>query len=211
MIVVTLALSLFALGACNKQKVEEKSNVSRSTFAYFAGEGEQFAVTIEKGKRERQFIADGKAVDVRDFCELTVTPLKTNDFEKIDFEICGGEESYRASVQSSEFGSYIMDVDLTFDPTSIKLTAGETVEEIELADVLDGALTSNDVIKIAKDAFDDKLQAELEDGKPEREIYVKLISGDRATYYYYVSLIGEGVDYYAALVNPNTGEIISKK
>jgi len=96
-------------------------------------------------------------------------------------------------------------------PTSIALTAGSDVSEIELKNVLEGALTSADIINLAKDAFKEKIELESADGKPQREIYVKLISGDRKNYYYYVSFIGDGVDYWAMLLDPKTGDIISKK
>ena len=63
----------------------------------------------------------------------------------------------------------------------------------------------------ARKEFADRIAAESADGKPSREIYVKLISGDRATYYYYVSFIGEGIDYWALLLDPATGNVVSKK
>lgn len=41
--------------------------MSRLTEAYYAGESDLFAVTIEKGRREKRFVADGIARDVCDF------------------------------------------------------------------------------------------------------------------------------------------------
>ena len=93
----------------------------------------------------------------------------------------------------------------------MSVTANGTTEEIQLADVLAGKLSSSDVVNIARKEFADRIAAESADGKPSREIYVKLISGDRETYYYYVSFIGEGVDYWAMLVDPATGDVVSKK
>ena len=80
-----------------------------------------------------------------------------------------------------------------------------------MSSVLDGAITADDVINIAKTEFKDKLDAEYAQGKPEREIYLKLITADRTSYYYYVSFIGDGVDYWAMLVEPKTGAIITQK
>ena len=55
------------------------------------------------------------------------------------------------------------------------------------------------------------INAEEAEGKAAREIYVKLITGDRETYYFYVSFIGEGTDYWAALINPADGTVVSEK
>ena len=72
--------SIFSFCACNKKADGDvKDNVSRLTEAYYAGESDLFAVTIEKGRREKSFVADGIARDVCDFQEITVTPLKSND------------------------------------------------------------------------------------------------------------------------------------
>ena len=85
------------------------------------------------------------------------------------------------------------------------------IDEIDLSSVLEGALTADQVIDIAKQEFKDKIDAEYAQGKADREIYVKLITADRTTYYYYVSFIGDGVDYWAMLADVKTGEVISKK
>ena len=71
-------------------------------------------------------------------------------------------------------------------------------------------MTPEDVINIAKNEFKETLDKEATTGK-EREIYLKIITGDRENYYYYVSFIGDGVDYLAVLIDPKTGKIVSKK
>ena len=91
------------------------------------------------------------------------------------------------------------------------MTAGKEQSEIDLSSVLEGALTSQDVINIAKKEFKEKIDAEYSEGKADREIYVKLITADRTNYYYYVSFIGDGTDYWAMLVDIKTGAIVSKK
>lgn len=206
-------LCVLALTACNNNKTDEpKNNISRQTDEYYAGESELFAVSIENGKRERAFIADGVATDVSDFCELIIVPLKTNDYETISYVIFGENESKLiGEIKHSDMGGFTTSITLDFTPKTITVTAGSDVSEIELADVLDGALSSNDVINIAKDALKDKLDEEYSQGKADREIYVKLITADRTNYYYYVSFIGDGVDYWAMLIDIKSGEIVSRK
>lgn len=200
------------LVACNRQSGEkDNGNISRRTDAFFAGESEQFAVSVERGRREKTFIADGKATDVNDFAQITIVPLVKNEYESINFVLAGASSTLSGSVSCSDYGEFSTEISLDFAPVSVTVTAGEETSEIELVNVLDGALTADDVINIAKDTFKDRIDKESAEGKTQREIYVKLITGDRENYYYYVSFIGDGVDYWAVLVDPKTGDIVSKK
>ncbi len=200
------------LVACNRQGGEkDNGNISRRTDAFFAGESEQFAVSVERGRREKTFIADGKATDVNDFAQITIVPLVKNEYESINFVLAGASSTLSGSVDGSDYGEFSAEIGLDFAPVSVTVTAGEETSEIELANVLEGALTADDVINIAKDTFKDRMDKESADGKTQREIYVKLITGDRENYYYYVSFIGDGVDYWAVLIDPKTGDIVSKK
>lgn len=211
--IAVLICTLGVLVACgNKNKGTTPSdNISRRTDAYFAGECELFAVSVEQGKREKTFIADGKATDVIDFCQITIIPLKSNDYETVNYIVTGGENTLSGDIATSEFGEYFTLIELGFTPEKVTVTAGSDTGEIQLKNMLEGALSSTDAVNIAKEAFKDKIAQEAADGKAEREIYVKLITGDRTNYYYYVSFIGDGVDYWAMLIDPKTGDIVSKR
>ena len=211
--ILILTSALCALVACGQKSDGEKTNdnISRRTDAYFAGESETFAVSVEKGRREKTFIADGKTVDVVDFCCITVTPLKSNDYKSVSFVIKADDKTLSGEIATSDFGEFSTDITLDFNPKTVTVTAGEEVCDIEMSNILEGALSSLDAVNVAKDAFKDKIAKEHEDGKAEREIYVKLITGDRVNYYYYVSFIGDGLDYWAMLIDPKTGDIISKR
>lgn len=207
-----IVCALVGLSACNKKGgATSNENISRQTDAYYAGESDRFAVTIEVGRREKNFIADGKATDVCDFVELIIVPLKKNECDKLSYVIAGQDATLSGEIASSNYGEFVTAVQLDFVPTTVSVTAGEDSDEIEMCNILEGALSSLDVINIAKTEFKDRIDAESAQGKNEREIYVKIISGDRTNYYYYVSFIGEGVDYWAMLVDIKTGDIVSKK
>lgn len=210
--ILVLLCTLACFVACNKTKKQEQSdNVSRRTDAYYAGESELFSVSVEKGRRERNFVADGTATDVIDFCEINIQPLKSNDYEKIAYVLSGEGSTLSGELTGGNFGEFTASITLDFVPNKIVVTAGENKSEIDLCSVLDGALTSSDVINIAKNELKDKIAAENSEGKPDREIYVKLITADRTNYYYYVSFIGEGTDYWAMLVDIKSGSIVSRK
>ena len=204
--------SLLALCACNKKGNEDvKDNVSRLTEAYYAGESELFAVSIETGIREKNFIADGVAKDVCDFQEIIITPLKSNDFQVVSYMICADDKTLSGEIKCGKSGEFVDSIALDFVPKTISVTAGDVKSDVELNSILEGKLSAIDVINIAKDALKDRIDKEYSEGKAEREIYVKLITADRESYYYYVSFIGDGVDYWAMLVDPASGNIISQK
>lgn len=208
--IFVLCLTLFV--ACNKKAVEEKSSICRSVDCVYIGESEAFALSVECGSREKVFIADGVATDVLPFAELSVTPLVAHDYTTMDFVINGEGATLSGSLTADNFGEFRQELSLEFKPLSVTLKIGETSQTIDVQNVLEGKLTSADVINIAKTEFAERISADTaENGELKREIYVKLISGDRENFYYYVSFIGEGVDYWALLINPETGEVVSKK
>ena len=200
------------LCACNMiEEPQEESNISRQVLAFYAGENEDFAVSIEFLKREKNFIADGKATDVVHVAEINITPLKVHDNNEYCFAITNGTDTLSGKIKGNQFGEYCMDWNLDFVPTSITIGEGEDAQSISLVNVVDGKLTPADVVNIAEKEFAERIASAKERGQYNREIYVKLITGDRQHYYYYVSYIGEGVDYWALLLDPETGAVVSKK
>ncbi len=210
--IIVVIVCLASLVACTKDEQNENENfISRQTDTYYAGENAQFAVSVEVGKREKNFVADGKCVDVEDFVQIEIVPLVKNEYESINYVLSGEDATYSGELVVSSNGEWTAVIDVAFAPSSVSITAGVDSAEITLSNVLDGCLSAQEVQNIAKDAFKERIDKETALGKGDREVYIKLISGDRKTYYYYVSFIGEGVDYWAMLVNPQSGEIVTKK
>jgi hypothetical protein len=201
------------LTACNKKTAEEKSNISRTVSSFYVGESENYAVQVEFGKREAMFVADGKATDVNDFCELTVQPLKVNNGEPMTFTVNAEGQTLGGELAQDPLGEYKSAIALEFAPASLTLTHGETSETIDLQDILADKLTSEDVINIAKEQFADNIASATADGgKLNREIYVKIIPGRaRENYYYFVAFIGEDVNYWALLIDPASGAVLSSR
>ena len=92
-IVLLVSCTAALLAACDNKTGAEASDVSRSVSALYTGGGEDFVVSIEQGRREDPFIADGKVSEVKDFVELTVTPLSVNTYEEIAYVISDGAEN----------------------------------------------------------------------------------------------------------------------
>lgn len=216
LLILTVILCIGAmcacLVACNKTDVDDKNdNICRMTEQFYAGESDMFYVSIEEGRREATFIADGVARDVGDFTELCILPLKSNSYGVLTYTISNETSTFSGEVQAGRHGEFVTSIALDFIPTKIIVSVDDVEDEIELSSVLEGALSGEEVVEIAKKELQSAIDKEYEEGKPEREIYLKLITADRTTYFYYVSFIGEGVDYWAMLINPQTGEIVSRK
>ena len=213
-IILVFALILVTAAACNRQGTEEPSYISGTVTSYYVGEDDSFAVVLESGEREDPFIADGRASGAKPFTELSVTPLVAGEYDEISYTVYGGEgdaESVTGKLPAGKFGEFKAETKFDFIPSKISLTAGDKTAEIELRDVLAGALTASDAINVAKELFAERIAEEESAGKTPREIYVKLITGDRETYYFYVSFIGEGTDYWAALIDPSDGRVVSER
>ncbi len=202
---------LLLLAACNGGKKQDQpaSDISRITTRYLAGESELFAVSLESGMREKAFIADGKVTDVAPFVELKIIPLKAADAEGLDFVLASNGATLSGKIDKGTNGEFKTALDLTFVPDKISVTMGEQSSEIDLCNVLEGAISADQAISVARETFKDKLESETAEGKT-REVYLKLITGDRENYYYYVSFIGDGVNYLAALISLD-GNIVSKR
>ncbi len=201
---------MLLLAACNGDKKDQPaSDISRVTTSYLAGESELFAVSLESGMREKAFIADGKVTDVAPFVELKITPLKAADAEGVDFVLASSDATLSGKIDKGTNGEFKTALDLTFVPDKITVTMGEQSSEIDLCNVLEGAISADQAISIARETFKDKLESEAAEGKT-REVYLKLITGDRENYYYYVSFIGDGVNYLATLISLD-GNVVSKR
>lgn len=213
-IVLVICAAAAALAACNKAEETAPSDISRSVTSLYIADGDDFAVTVETGICEQPFIADGKVGETAEFATVTVTPLITLGAEELTFTLTGGGETpatLTGTLTSGGFGDFKGDIALSFVPEKVSVTADGKTFEATLTDVTAGKLSSADAVNIARELFAERIEDERAAGAPSREIYVKLVTGDREHFYYYVSFIGEGTDYWSVLVEPAGGAILSKR
>ena len=229
MIVIALLLTLFCLvafGACNKtiEQPEERQGLQKNVSTYhdavYVGANEDFGVTLFTGECEKLIVVDGKVGELTPFATLTVTPLTSSLFNNTYTYVLVGANGERTGelikdVIGATFSAELTDIKDLGAVTAVKVVAQGILEsEIALANKLDGALTWKDVLKIAEEAFSEEIKAETDTGNLEREIYIKLVNAmadEDAPYYYYVSFINSPTDYWALLIDPETGAVISKK
>jgi Peptidase propeptide and YPEB domain. len=220
--VMLLVLSVFGFCACKKEdkSLDLKSNVSFAHTEYYSGENELFHVSVTSGIKENPYIADGVQNGTVDFLEICVVPQKTELSDKtfsytLYYE--GGEVSgeltrdnvkhaYKASVDVGDNRDKLIKLTIAYD---------DVISEIELTDRLADAISWEQALDMAKTALAAEIEGNLSDeGKLPREICVKFIRDSRnpsSDYFWYVSFVSSEGGYWAVLLEPRTGEVISKK
>ena len=222
-LVLILSLSLFT--ACKaKEKAEQKSTLEKRVSTYhdavYVGSNDDFTASFITGESEKLIVIDGEAGELAPFATLTVTPLSAGLFNNTYTYLLKGENGERSGdlvkdVVGAAFFAEVENAKEIGKITSLVIHAQELYEsELPLSDKLEGALTWKEILAVAEKEFAENIKQESDTGNLSREIYIKLVnalSDDDAPYYYYVSFIKSPSDYWALLLNPMTGEVISKK
>lgn len=227
-IILILVVTIFAAGlvfglsACRKKKaadIDITENVSYAETHRYTGADEDFRVSVTSGIREKLFIADGKAQEVAPFTQITLIPLKANLSDKkysfvLNYEGGNVEGEFSRDVVTHNFTATLDGENIKDKIKSIVIRYDDKENEIMLENALNGKIDYCKVLDIAKTEFRDEIGANTTDGVLNREIVIKLIRDRRnpdSPYYWYISFIASDNSYWALLVNPETGEVVSKK
>lgn len=222
-ILLVTALALFA--ACGgKGKTEGKTGLEKRVSTYhdavFVGANEDFGVSFITGEAEKLIVIDGEVGETAPFATLTVTPLSSALFNNTYTYLLKGETGEKTGelvkdVIGASFSAEVPAAEEIGKVLSLTVIAEGILEsEVTLANKLEGALTWREILAVAEKELAEVITAESDTGNLQREIYIKLVnalSDSDAPYYYYVSFIKSPSDYWALLLDPMTGEVISKK
>ena len=222
-VILILALTLCLFACKNKDQTEEKSalekRVSTCHDAVYVGSNEDFQADFVVGEKEKLIVIDGEVGELVPFATLTVTPLSASLYNNTYTYLLKGESGEKTGdlVKDVVGAAFSAEVEGSGEIGKILavsvLCEGILESEITLANKMEGTLSRKEILAIAEKEFHDAMIAESDTGNLEREIYIKLVNAlsSDAPYYYYVSFIKSPSDYWALLLEPTTGEIISKK
>lgn len=221
--ITIILIAVFAVGfsACNKKgsSIDLSANISYAETHKYVGEDENFKVSVTAGIREQMFIADGVATNVAEFATVSVMPQKSDLLTKeytYALTADGGEFSgtlerdpvthaFVASVELSNLKDSLQNLKIYYDSNEV---------EIPLENKMTGKISYMQALDIAITEFRQLIDANLTDNVLPREIIVKLIRDKRnpdSPYFWYVSFIAADSNYWAILLDPVSGEVVTKK
>lgn len=220
---IVLSLCLFV--ACKETPSEpEKQGLERfvSTYheAVYVGSNEDFGVSFVTGEAEKLIVIDGKVGEIAPFATLTVTPLSAGLFNNTYTYVLKGESGEKTGdlakdVIGATFSAEVAGAGEIGKVLSVAVVSDGILDsEITLVNKQEGCLTWREALAVAEKALSEEITAESDTGELPREIYVKLVNAladSDAPYYYYVSFMKSPSDYWALLLDPVSGEIVSKK
>ncbi len=224
-IVIALILVLtLSFAACKKETQEEEKSalekrVSTCHDAVYVGANDDFSADFILGEKEKLIEIDGEVGELVPFATLTVTPRAASLYNNTYTYTLKGETGEKTGdltkdVVGAAFTAEVAEAKSIGKIRSVTIACeGLVNSEVTFIDKMEGTLPRKEILAIAERELHDAITAESDTGNLEREIYVKLVnalSGD-APYYYYVSFIKSPSDYWALLLDPTTGEVISKK
>lgn len=218
--ILVVVLLMVSLIGCNNDPIEQTlDNISYIQTALYTGQSLNFTVTVSKGRSEQMFIADGKAGELNEFNTLTVTPLNIDLLNNnYTYKLIGESGELEGALTKDSFGaSYtaeIAELDSIGTLNSIKILAVSIEDEICLVNKLADMMDAMEALGIAKSSLEEQIVSETVDNELQREIYIKFINDAKnptSPYYWYVAYIASPTDYWTVLIDPTTGEVVSKK
>ena len=223
LVIICILCLVLSISACKKTvPVNLEDNISYLETHLYFGESTKFSVSITMGKKENVFIADGASSDLVEFATLRVTPLKMELFDnEYTFSLTGENGEMNGALEKDIFGvsfSYeLTDIATIGELMNITVIYGESEDcrdTIELTNMLKDMLDWEDVLEIAKVEFADMIASEMVEGNFPREIHIKYLNNrtlEDSPYYWYISFISTTSDYWALLLEPMSGAVVSKK
>lgn len=201
----------------NLQKLENQ--VSTMQTQLFVGVNENFNASIITCKQEETFIADGKVGKLKTETVMTIQPKNTETLnKKVDFMLVGEKASLEGKLTKDKIGielcANIENIETLGKIVKVTLTYDGKAQDVVLKNRLDGMITPTAALKSAYGKFKTEIDTLMESKKFEKEVYIKVVEdkqvgGDNC--YWFVSFIENSDEYWSALIDIKTGEVLNSK
>lgn len=219
-VILAIIVVLCCFGGCDSRTEDDLSKcVNYYQTHLYTAETENFRISLSCGMKEESYIIDNIVGDMVPFALLTLTPLSVDFFSKdYAYKLTGKdgncEGAFTKDVFGSAFSADIADASALGDIASIIVSTDGGEYSLELSNRMTDKLTYLQVLDIAKTEFANELAAETAGEGFEREICIKFINdshNSESPYYWYIAFCQSVDDYWAMLVEPTTGKVITKK
>ena len=220
--IAILAVIIVACVGCvkdqktNLEKLSERASYMQN--ALYTASDDNFDVSLSVITQEEHFIADGKTDKVMEICTLTLAPHNADTLSNTyEYTIKGSKSSATGNISKNKLGinlaCKIENVSDLGDIESLTLTLGEDNLEYTLANLCPEECNGENALEIAYTHYQEKIDAALANNSFDRECYVKLLTQteEEGKYYWYVSFIKDKGDYWSAIVDPQTKEVVNAR
>ncbi len=210
-----MVLAFLGLVGCNAQtqKIEDRISVIEENV--FWGMTENFFVEVVEGKKEKNFVADGKNIEVTNCFELRVTPI-VQGIEKINVSFLNGTEPKTFELKEKAQQNYFDFVafEVIEMPSEVVIEANSKIETAKMQNILQDKISAQKSIEIAKKLHQERLKEKGENFDESKYEIVCKIARDRngigGNFFWYVSMIGEN-SMWSALINCENGSLVAEK
>ncbi len=219
--IAILAIIVVACVGCGERKTNLEKLCERTSYmqnALYTANDDNFDVALSVITQEEHFIADGKTDKVMEISTLTLSPRNVDTLSNTyEYTLKGSKSSATGSISKSRLGinlaCRIENYSELGELESLTLTLGETSLEYKLTNICPVECNGDNALQIAYSHFQEKIDLALADNSFDRECYVKLInkSEDNDKYLWYVSFIKDKGDYWSAIVDPQTKEVVNSR
>lgn len=217
-----IAILSCVLFACTPDKSVLDTLADEISYAQeglYCGSNDNFSVSLSLIKKEDSFIADGVVGKLINENTLSVKPSKIDLLDK-QYSYCLSGESgtlegaLLKDILGVTFSAMIENVKGIGSPLKLTITYDGVSEEIELTNQLEGAITYMKALECAYNNFKEEIDLAMLEKEFGREIYIKYVSdnyNDEKSNFWYVSFIKDRNNYFCALIDPKTGEIVAQR
>lgn len=211
-----LACFCIALVGCGSNiETQIKENLSDVRYNVFVGKNSDITVSLMSGMRENPYNYDGVSNKKCEFGIVTMTSnsiglLNSNFVLKVD-----GAEIVGVLEENPYDHSFMTDIEKIVDCESVVYITIENIVEnmILTCQSLEWQVQYDDALKIGVDSLLEDAQRFVDGNKLKAESYLKIIfdqSSNNTPYYWYFGIVGENGENIAVIINPQTGEIITR-
>ncbi|MBQ9791580.1 MAG: hypothetical protein IJW28_03235 [Clostridia bacterium] len=193
------------------------NSISEKRISVASGKTEGVSATIMCGYRERDYVINGVASELIEFCVLTfyIDGFEAYDFIKADYILNIGLDRFTGELELNPFdNSLVTDIGKIFninENVMAKLQLnGKTYKIYFSAVSSDWAVGVDEAIKIYVDTFRTELKNYVVSDKLNGEVYVKILyDTSMDEYFWHINFVTPNGVNIASVINIHNGEVLT--
>lgn len=200
-------MCIFFIGCSNSEK-SLKNHLSEYTQTFFVCQTEDYFISINSGKRENEYVFDGKTSELVDFALVTLAFKQGNTLENIEYKIYINDIEYIGMLQKNPYkNNYMCDLKICLEDTdNINIFILNTSHNMRNLSK-DFRIDYKQAQSIATEQFSNKI-TEITNSK-KYECYLKIAfkpEVSQNTYWYYYIIADKT---YNLIIDTQTGNVVA--